>query len=93
MKTFTGGPNEGAVDVATCTSCDSFTLNPTKDTCECGERFNPPITESFPWGTRIFWNKQAEFVKPRAWEEAARRCICPFGVLRGDCPVHGELVP
>ncbi len=21
------------------------------------------------------------------------KCICPFGVLRGDCPKHAELVP
>lgn len=20
-------------------------------------------------------------------------CICPFGVLRGDCSIHGHLVP
>jgi transcriptional regulator with XRE-family HTH domain len=24
---------------------------------------------------------------------SATRCICPFGVLRGDCPEHGDLVP
>lgn len=23
----------------------------------------------------------------------AERCICPFGILRGDCPRHGHLVP
>jgi len=22
-----------------------------------------------------------------------RRCICPWGLLRGDCPEHGDLVP
>ena len=36
------------------------------------------------------------FLGPAPSVDAAKsdsKCICPFGVLRGDCPIHGGLVP
>jgi len=35
--------------------------------------------------------KECDFVK--SLDSLKSKCICPFGILRGDCPEHGALVP
>jgi hypothetical protein len=52
---------------------------PNGPVCWCGE----PSTHQSGWCGRN------NCLFPKNY----RHCICPFGILRGDCPAHGELVP
>jgi hypothetical protein len=43
---------EAPIELATCTACNSVTINPTSNRCECGCELNP-ISKMVPPGTRI----------------------------------------